>query len=95
MEDERKETARRIREFINEHYLFGYGNEEFDDDASLLEHGILDSLGILELISFIEDKFGIRVSDEEILPENLDSIGGISRFILRKLAGPLAERLPK
>ncbi len=52
-------------------------------------------LGILELISFIEDTFGIKVSDEEILPENLDSIGGISRFILRKLPEPLAERLPK
>ena len=82
-----KEIARLIREFINEHYLFGYAEDEFSDDTSLLEHGVLDSMGILELITFIEEKFGIRVSDEEILPENLDSISGISRFVSRKLSG--------
>ncbi len=89
MKDETlKNISNPIREFLQEHYLFGYGEEEFSDDASLLEHGILDSLGILEIIAFIESEFDIKVPDEEILPENFDSVEGISRYIMKRLGGP-------
>ena len=74
-----------IRDFLQEHYLFGYEEEDFSDDSSLMEHGVLDSLGVLELIAFLESEFGIKVTDEEILPENLDSINGISFFVSSKL----------
>jgi acyl carrier protein len=78
------EISRAVRDFLQEHYLFGYGEEACSDDASLMEHGVLDSLGILELITFIESEFGVQVADDEILPENLDSIDAISRFVRNK-----------
>ncbi len=56
------------------------------DDASLLDQGIIDSTGVLEVIGFIEDTFGIKVEDDEMLPENLDSIERIAGFVARKLA---------
>lgn len=55
-----------------------------EDVASLLDSGIIDSTGVLEVISFIEDTFGITVEDHEMLPENLDSIERIATFIARK-----------
>lgn len=54
------------------------------DDASLLDQGIIDSTGVLEVISFLEDSFGLSVEDTEMLPENLDSIARISAFVARK-----------
>lgn len=54
------------------------------DNASLLDHGIIDSTGVLEVIFFIEETFGIAVEDNEMLPENLDSIERISNFVARK-----------
>lgn len=54
------------------------------DDASLLDRGIIDSTGVLEVIFFIEDTFGIKVEDSEMLPDNLDSIERIANFIIRK-----------
>jgi acyl carrier protein len=56
------------------------------DDASLLDHGIIDSTGVLELIAFLEDVFGITIEDNEMLPANLDSIERISGFVGRKQA---------
>lgn len=56
------------------------------DDASLLDNGIVDSTGVLEVIAFLEEKFGIKVADDELLPENLDSIAALARFVERKLS---------
>jgi acyl carrier protein len=55
-----------------------------DDEMSLLDSGIIDSTGVLEVVQFIEEQFGIQVKDEELLPENLDSVGRIARFVERK-----------
>ncbi len=57
------------------------------DEASLLDQGIIDSTGVFEVLGFIEDKFAIRVEDREMLPENLDSIARITAFVTRKQAG--------
>lgn len=57
------------------------------DDTSLLDQGIIDSTGVLEVTSFLEQEFAIEVGDAEMLPENLDSIGKISAFVARKQAG--------
>lgn len=77
------EQIDKIRAFIIDNFLFG---EEGDlkNDASLLDEGIIDSTGILELVAYIEEQFHLRVEDEEMIPENLDSIEHISDFINRK-----------
>ena len=54
------------------------------NDTSLLDQGIVDSTGVLEVIGFIEETFGIIVEDSELLPENLDSIQGIAQYVIRK-----------
>ncbi|MBN1847931.1 MAG: acyl carrier protein [Deltaproteobacteria bacterium] len=77
------ETKDKIRTFIVDNFLFG--NEEgLKDDTSFLDGGIIDSTGILELVSFIEETFSISVDDEELIPENLDSIDNVVAYLERK-----------
>lgn len=73
-----------IQKFLLENYLFGFNQDEFEKDSSLLELGVLDSTGIMELVAFIENEFSIEVFDSEIIPENLDSINFICSYIGRK-----------
>ena len=72
-----------IRTFIVQKFLFGEEREVMGD-LSLLEAGIVDSTGVLELVSHLEKQFGIKVEDDELVPENLDSIDGICAFLGRK-----------
>ncbi len=74
-----------IREFIVENFLFGDTSVVFDDDDSLMENGILDSTGILELVAFLEKEYGIRIANEEILPENMDTLNNLHRFLEKKM----------
>ena len=80
-----EQISQNIRKFLFENYLFGYDENEFSNDSSFLKFGILDSTGILELIQFIESQFAIEVKDEEILPENLDSINSVSGLVWKKI----------
>jgi acyl carrier protein len=80
-----EQISQNIRKFLFENYLFGYDENEFSNDSSFLKFGILDSTGILELILFIESQFAIEVKDEEILPENLDSINSVSSLVWKKI----------
>ena len=73
-----------IRRFIADRFLFGDDTKLAVDD-SLLEAGIVDSTGILELINHIEEKYGIKVADDELVPENLDTIASIAAFLGRKI----------
>jgi acyl carrier protein len=57
-----------------------------DDGDSLLERGILDSTGILELVAFLEEEFGATIADDELVPENLDSVSNILGYLERKVA---------
>ncbi len=75
-----------IRNFILENYLFTDDQTELNNDDSFLDKGIIDSTGILEVIFFLEEEFGVQVEDDEMLPENLDSVTYISTFIARKQA---------
>ncbi len=77
-------VEQRIREYILENYLFTDEQSALESSDSFLEKGILDSTGILEVIYFIEDEFGVSVDDEEMIPENLDSVDNIVAFIGRK-----------
>ena len=74
----------KVRQFITDNFLFGQ-QAQLSDTASFLEDGIIDSTGMLELISFLEEEHGIIISTEELIPENLDSVDRISRFLERKL----------
>jgi acyl carrier protein len=76
----------KVRGFIVENFLFGQANG-LQEDTSFLEAGILDSTGVLEVVGFLEENFGIKVDDEELTPENLDSINGIGEFVARKMQG--------
>jgi acyl carrier protein len=73
-----------IKEFILENFLFGADGNSINYDDSFLEKGIVDSTGVLELVSFIEEKYGISVDDDELVPENLDSINNLARFVHEK-----------
>ena len=74
-----------IRKFIHDNFLFGDKNG-FADNDSFLEKGIIDSTGMLELVTFVQQRHGITIEDEELIPDNLDSIERLSTFIQRKLA---------
>jgi acyl carrier protein len=73
-----------IRTFLAENFPLGADPKDLAGDASLLEAGIIDSTGVLELVDFIEETYGVKVEDEELLPENLDSIQNIVAFLERK-----------
>ena len=75
-----------IRGFIETSFLFRDGRQGLADDESLLGAGLIDSTGILELVSYLEAEFGIVVQDEEIVPENLDSVGQITAYVDHKRA---------
>jgi acyl carrier protein len=80
------DTKQSIREFVETSFLFREGRERLRDDESLLGAGLIDSTGILELVSYLESAFGIVVQDEEIVPENLDSVGQIAAYVEMKHA---------
>lgn len=77
--------AQEIKDFVVTNFLFGQQGTGLQDDQSFLESGVIDSTGVLELVAFIEERYGISVADRELLPENLDSIQNVSRFVARKL----------
>ncbi len=74
-----------VRKFISENFLFREDTGSLADDDSFLEAGIIDSTGVLELISFLEETYKIEVTDDEMLPENFDSIRRIVAYLERKL----------
>lgn len=80
------DNSSKVREFVVENFLFGDG-EELKQETSFTEEGIIDSTGILELVFFLEETFSISVEDDELVPENMDSLQSIAGFIDRKLNG--------
>ena len=77
----------RIRDFLLENYLFTTDTSAIGPDDSLLGRGIVDSTGMLEIIFFIEEQLGVKIKDEEMIPDNLDSVNRIAAFVeLRRRA---------
>ena len=74
-----------LRQFVIDNFLFGREGE-LKDDASFLENGIIDSTGVLELISFLEERFGLELEETDLTPENLDSIDKVTRLVESRLA---------
>jgi acyl carrier protein len=81
---EQADVRKKIRDFITESFLVGSDIESIEDTDSFMENEIIDSTGVLELTSFVEEEFGITVEDNEITPDNLDSIEKLTGFISRK-----------
>lgn len=77
----------KVDEFIVENFLFGDDSRKPGSDDSLLNTGVIDSTGVLELIEFLEQSFGIEVKENETVPQNLDSIGNIVRYVRQKSLG--------
>ncbi|HQZ81570.1 MAG TPA: acyl carrier protein [Steroidobacteraceae bacterium] len=77
-------AAEQVRQYILENFLFSTDTSLLGLDESFLERGLIDSTGMLEVILFLEESFGIKVGDNEMIPENLDSVNRIATFIERK-----------
>lgn len=82
-----KDLRTPVRQFIRDNFLFREDIGSFADEDSFLDAGIIDSTGVLELISFLEGEFSIEVADQEMVPENFDSVARIVAYLRRKLSG--------
>ena len=81
------EIRDQIRNFIADNFMMGKNPDDLGDSDSLLDKGIIDSTGVLELIGFLEENYNIQISDEELVPENLDSVVRLVNFVNGKKPG--------
>jgi len=79
------EIEAKLRDFILESYLFTDDQSALNHEDSFLNKGIIDSTGILALIFFLEEAFGVKVEDDEMIPENLDSVLNVTKFVESKI----------
>jgi acyl carrier protein len=75
-----------IRDFIGKNILFSENGFPYGDDVSFLQQGIIDSLGVMDLVAFVESDLGVKVDPEDITPENFDSVDRLSAYVARKSA---------
>ena len=80
----RAEIERELRSFIDEELFYGADHGALADDQPLQETGVIDSMGMLRLVTFLEETFGIEVLDSDVVPEHLGTLGGIISYIERK-----------
>jgi acyl carrier protein len=78
------EVNSKVREFIKDNFMYRDDRADLADTESLLDAGLIDSTGILELVAFIETEFSIQMSDSDIVPDNLDSVDTIVRYVESK-----------
>ncbi len=78
------DVKQEIVKFIEENFVMGRKNITLDPEKSLIESGIMDSTGVLELVMFLEERFNIKIEDEELVPENLDTINNLVAFLKKK-----------
>jgi len=77
------DIEREVRDFVVKHFLSGHA-EKLRDDGSLLGD-VVDSMGVLELVGYLQDRFKITVDDEEVVPANLDTVRSVAAFVAKKL----------
>lgn len=73
-----------LRQFVIDSFMFGQQDTAFSNEDSFLEKGLIDSTGVLELVAFLEQTYGFKLQDDEVTPENLDSVDRIAKFVQRK-----------
>jgi acyl carrier protein len=81
------EAERDLRQFLTDNFILDQDANALPSNESLTRSGVLDSMGVLELIMFIEERFGVTVPDEDTLPANLDTVDSIVRYVQERLAG--------
>ena len=79
-----QDIKKTVRDYILQNFLMGDMGVQLKDDQSFLDHHILDSTGFIELVTFLESTWNFRIQDEEMIPENLDSLDNIERFVRSK-----------
>ena len=80
----RDEVVARIRAFVGENFLYMRPDFELDNDDSLMGEGVVDSMGVAEMLYFLEEEFGVVVADEDVTEENLGTINAIAGYVLDK-----------
>ena len=78
------DVRKEIKDFILDNFMMGRNAQELTDSGSLLQLGIIDSTGVLELVGFLEQKYGFQVEDAELIPDNLDSLDNLVKYVERK-----------
>ena len=91
MEQQQSEIREQVRTFILEELARRKGITVFTDDESLTENGVVDSLGMFRLVTFLENNFNVRIADEDIVHENFRSVSEIERFVNSKLNAKAAK----
>ncbi len=81
-----EQVKQAVKNYILENVLYGADEDALSCDDSFLEKGLIDSTGIMEIVSFIEEEYGFSIYDEELIPENLDTINNLAKFIKMKAA---------
>ena len=79
------EVRAQVRQFVVDSFLFGQNGHTLNDDDSFLDLGIVDSTGVLELVGFLETQFQVSVANDELIPDNLDSVSKVAAFVSAKL----------
>ena len=79
-----QEIKKTVRQYILDNFLMGDAGTQLEDDQSFLDNHIIDSTGFIELVTFLEGNYRITIQDEEMIPENLDSLSAIGRFVAAK-----------
>ncbi len=87
------EIKQQIRSYIAQNLLY---SDEFPyaNDASFLDNGIVDSAGVLDLVMFIEESFGLHIAGEDLTPDNFDSVDNLARYIVTRSGGPIQATAP-
>jgi|SRR5271157_4547252 len=85
-----QQLEQEVRQFVIENFIFGDEASDFSDDDSFLEKGLVDSMGILTLMEFVKEKYSIPVEDEELIPDNWDSVRKIASFVQSKQSASVA-----
>ena len=80
------ELKEQIKSYIAENFLFSSNGFDMDEDESFLEAGVVDSLGVVELVSFVEETYNFEVPDDDIVPDNFDSVDNLAAYISRRTA---------
>jgi acyl carrier protein len=81
-----EQIEQELRQFVVDNFLFGEGEGQFSNEDSFLEKGLVDSMGILTLVNFVQEKYAIAIADEELVPDNWDSVRRIAAFVQGKLS---------
>lgn len=82
---ELEQVKSKIKGYILENFLYGGGEDSLADNDSFLEKGIIDSTGVLELVAFVEEIFSVKIADQDLIPENLDSVNNLGSFVVSKM----------